>query len=445
MAAVAHDSQYIQPEDGWATAPAVLAGIGAVLCLLISSNLLVAVGIPYTLPYGSFIAKLHPGTYFILAAFLLLLLRANPVTSMLRFARRRPAAMIFAAAVVVMSAYTVASYGLSGAAFLVDTLLAPALLAIVLDHASPRARSTLFSAVVGIMAINSVLGLMEIATQARLIPYMRGDQLIVEDYFRATALQGHPLSNSLRTLVVMLCALVMVGHRRSALFLTALLFTSLLAFGSRTGLVMAVLLGAAWLVPRSWTDIRIHGLATRKRISTGFALLAGAAALGLFIAFGNLGERIFSLLYFDQSAQARVTALRAFSILSPSELWFGMGPSKIETVLFYLRQSSSVTDIENIWLVFTLQFGLLLTLMFAAALILFLWALARRSPWPVVLATIGFAVFVLSNNSLASKSQDMVVFVAAVMTAPAWASREARIHRVQQFLAGRYAFPGSAA
>jgi hypothetical protein len=67
---------------------------------------------------------------------------------------------------------------------------------------------------------------------------------------------------------------------------------------------------------------------------------------------------------------------------------------------------------------------------------LFVW-LARRQPLEIKLAVIGFAVFILSNNTLAAKSQDTVLFIATVMGASAWAATETRLHRAERYLQDR--------
>jgi hypothetical protein len=425
---------FVQPAQGWAKGPLRLAAVGIALSLLMSANLLVTAGIPYSVPYGPFVAKLHPGTYFIAAAFLWLAFRQNPFASTVEFARRQPAALALAAVALVMLVYSVVSYGPSGAAFLIDTLLAPALLALVLDAAHPSARRRVFLMVVAIMAINAVIGLAEASAQARLIPFMRGDKLIVEDFFRATALQGHPLSNAVRTLVVLLCCLSMIGRRGSGI-LVWLFIASLLAFGSRTGLVMAGALIGAWFAGRFFGSLRLGGFDPRRHLPMAIGAVVGLFTLVGLAVFTNLGQRIFSLFFFDESAKARIIVLRIFDLLTPADLLLGIGPRKIEGVLFLLSRTSTVTDIENVWLLFIMQFGLLLTVLFTIAFAGLLYSLAQRQPVEIGLAVVGFAVFMISNNALASKTQDTVMFVATVMGASAWAALAPRRQRAEDYLA----------
>ena len=425
-----------RPLAGWANGPARLAVLGVLLCGLVSSNLLMTLGIPYAVPYGSFAAKLHPGSYFILAGFLWLLLRRNPILSVLELGRRAPAPAGLAAVIAIMIAYSIAMYGLSGSAFIIDTLLIPTLLALILDCTHPFTRRRLFLFIVAILALNAVVGLAEAAFQARLIPYLRGDTVVVEDFFRSTALQGHPLANALRTLVILICALLFIGHGKAGLLIW-LFLASLLAFGSRTGIVLAGVLLGIWAVVRLSTDLRVRGLQPRRHFLMIVVTVFGLATLIALALFTSVGERIFTLFYFDESAKARFIVLQVFGLLSASDLWLGMGPRKIDNVLFLLSRTSSVTDIENVWLLFVMQFGLLLTLLFAIGLAAFLWSLARGQSLEVRLAVIAFAVFILSNNSLASKSQDMVLFVASVMGASAWESTEARLRRAQMYMVSR--------
>ena len=425
----------VPPSAGWARGAAKWAIIGVALSLLVSANLLVTLGVPYSIPSGSFFFKLHPCTYAILGAFLWVLTRGNPFVVLIECYRRSPAYMAFAGVVMAMLLYSLVRNGPSGSAFLIDTLLTPALLAMVLDQTRDVDRRRLFAVVVAIMTANAAIGVGEAILQMRVVPYLRGDQPMIEDYFRSTALSGHPLSNSLRTLVVMLCLPVMKG--RYLLLCGVILFClGLLAFGSRTGLVLAIVLGGIWLGRLFRNDLQFNGFRPREHGAALIVLAGGVLVAAVAVVATNLGQRIFESITVDDSVSARFLVMQAFGLLSSTDLWVGISPQQMDAVLFILKRTTTITDIENIWLLFIMQFGIMLTVMFAVSFAAFLWALLRNQPFEVWLAMVAFVVFIFSNNSLASKSQDFVLLVGAVMGAGGWASTDGRVRRRRAVLEG---------
>ena len=183
--------------------PLGLAILGLVLYLLLSDNLLVTLGIPYNVPRGAFPFKIHPGTYFISLGFVLLL-RGNPWQRLGKLLQLAPALSSLALVTTVIMVYALIRFGASGSGFFIDTLLAPALLGLIVLQAPSERRPVVFWIVLGLSACNAVIGIGEAAVGNRLVPYMAGDKLLVEEFFRATALGGHPLTNALRTAVLML-------------------------------------------------------------------------------------------------------------------------------------------------------------------------------------------------------------------------------------------------
>ena len=107
-------------------------------------------------------------------------------------------------------------------------------------HEPVERRPGVFWVVLLLSVLNAVIGIGEAATGARLVPYMAGDKPLVEEFFRATALGGHPLTNSLRTAVLLFAVLVLPGGLRWAL--VPLFAVALLAFGSRSALATSMAL-----------------------------------------------------------------------------------------------------------------------------------------------------------------------------------------------------------
>ena len=182
-------------------ATAGLAFLSVALTMVVSAPLLTVLGVPYDAPYGAFAFKLHPGTYVLAAAFALALAeRGNPLAELGRSLAHQPAVALHLLAVALAAAYAVARYGPSGAAFFVDSLFAPGVLALLLARLDPGTLRRLFALVVGLLALNATLGVAEQLLQARLVPLtVLGGKALEEDVFRATALMGHPLANAVVT------------------------------------------------------------------------------------------------------------------------------------------------------------------------------------------------------------------------------------------------------
>ena len=81
-------------------------------------------------------------------------------------------------------------------AYLVDTYVAPAFLAILMSKAPARFLRRLFVCMLALLLANACLGIGEARMHWHLFPYVIDGIPVTEDYFRATALEGHPLRNA---------------------------------------------------------------------------------------------------------------------------------------------------------------------------------------------------------------------------------------------------------
>ncbi len=387
-----------------ANAAATLATLGVALYGLMSDNLLVALGIPYNIPAGPLVAKLHPGTWVIGASFLWLVTGGNPLRNLTVLAKRTPAVAVLAVAALAALIDTIALYGSSGSAFVIDTFLAPCMLAFVLREAESLLARRVFVLLVVIMAANAVLGLGEAITQRHLIPYMAGDVPIIEDHFRATALGGHPLANAKRT-AEMMCAIFVLRPVGWIAMLVPLFGLALLAFGSRAALVATLGVLLAWALART-----IRGMVTRGGGGGhGLIVLLGLAALPVAAWSLDLGKRISDNFYWDTSAQSRLLVFKVFDHLDTYDLWVGIGAGSITEILDRLKGSTTLTDLENFWILLLLQFGLIFFVPLAVGLLATVYSLARAGGIPTRLAAVVFLVLASSNNSLATKTQALAL------------------------------------
>ena len=114
----------------------LLCAAGVTLYLTLGTFVLLWLGVRYEADGGPPFVKIHPGTYLILAAFLLRLLWTDhPLRTMGQLARSRPGIWLYCGGMAVIFAYALAIRGRSGVAFLVDAYVAPGLLALLLSQA----------------------------------------------------------------------------------------------------------------------------------------------------------------------------------------------------------------------------------------------------------------------------------------------------------------------
>jgi hypothetical protein len=390
----------------------------------LSAHALLHLGYPYEAPLlGPFPFKIHPGTYLMVAALLAALIsRGHPVRSGFELARREPLLVLHLGAMVSSLLWLLWRHGTSGAAFMIDTHWMPAIAAMTLLHFDDERRAYLLRLLGAFIVVNALVSLLEYALQARLIPlYLAGQPsgFAESDHFRSSALLGHPLTNSkVAALLLPLALFLPMGALRRWAYVL-LVFLSLLAFGGRAALAVALLVYGCWggiwlltsLVKGRFSYLQLTGGAV-------VAMVAIGVLSGVVIVTG-LGERIFASLYLDSSASVRLRVLSAYEHLSVDELWFGISAREIDGVALRLGLDPKYEAIENGWIYLSMQLGLLAfgawTLGFCS---LMLW-LMRKGPG---LACAGVIVFVLTastSNSFASKSIAQGLLVVYVVGAAA--------------------------
>jgi hypothetical protein len=384
---------------------------GIVAYLTLSAQGLLMIGIPYDAEWGPMIAKLHPGTWMILAGFgLLLSSYGHParVAGGLLWAQRSVA--VYCACIALTFVYSVGRYGPSGAAFIIDTLMMPAICALCVRMASAGHRHTLLKIVIGIVAVNTVIGMAESMLQYRLIPLRLGGQPeIIEDYFRPSALLGHPLNNALITATVLPAVLYlrMSALRRGALML--LLWVGVLAFGGRTSFVLATIIYGGWFALK-FALATVEGRFSYTQL-TGTAVMAvfAGAVLAWGIVESGIGERIFNSLQWDSSASVRTRIWNVFLYLSDEDMLFGVAPRNLPLLLNSIGIQEHGESIENFWLGMYLQLGAVGFVPFAVAMAsAFLW-LWTSSGSELRLSTLLFFLTASTSNSLTSKTICLVI------------------------------------
>ncbi len=411
----------------------ILMLLGLTLYLAVSDTLLSMVGIPYTASFGSFIYKLHPATYFCLLSMLFAIFSNGN-------ALRQPAQVwqnvsygLYCMVVCMLMVYTTYRYGMSGSAFLIDTLLMPAIVGLTLNLYPDTWRATLFKVILSICLANALISIVEAATQWRLEEYaVSGGTLIVDDQFRATALMGHPLGNAMVMSVAAFGMTVWCRHwllRTMAVFVFLL---SLLAFGGRTAFLLTgflVFLGAVYSV---YVAARRGRIRARHLLTCLILFGILCAILGAAVFWLDLGQRIFDGFVWDDSADVRRRSLMAFDFLSPEQILLGISPWEIDQVILRINVRNPIVVIENTWVVLSLQFGLIGLVMFAACYGFLLVQLVRGAPLAMKVGLLSFLILTSSNNALSAKTMVLVFVVSLIATSKSFVKLRARNRFLQR-------------
>ncbi|HEX7365842.1 MAG TPA: VpsF family polysaccharide biosynthesis protein [Pelobium sp.] len=226
------------------------------------------------------------------------------------------------------------------------------------------------------------------------------------DYFRATALFGHPLNNAL---IMSVLTIILFLATKETYLKMAVLTAGMLAifcFGAR-GALLGVF-GAICL------NIILNASGFTKEpsrnIKSGLMYLASfALILIVVISFTSLGDRIAGLAHVDESAEARVGSLNILQQIELRDLmWKGVSLSKIDN----LQYLSGVEIIENFYIEWLLNFGFVVTVVLLISLIRFLYKMMDNIGADIKLPILFTLIAVSSsNNSLATSTYAITILV----------------------------------
>lgn len=226
------------------------------------------------------------------------------------------------------------------------------------------------------------------------------------DYFRSTALFGHPLNNALimSVLTIILFLATKETYLKMAVLIAGML--AIFCFGAR-GALLGVF-GAIVL------NIILNALGFTKEptrnIKSGLMYLVSfALILIVVISFTSLGDRIAGLAHVDESAEARVGSLNILDQVELRDLmWKGISLAKIDN----LQYLSGVEIIENFYIEWLLNFGFVVTVVLLISLIRFLYKMMDNTgadiKFPILFTLIAVSS---SNNSLATSTYAITILV----------------------------------
>lgn len=384
--------------------------IGAICLRILVTNPLMNEFVEYTTEKGAIYEKIHFGTYALLAVAAIVPLFRPIRLEIWEVAPFR--ALLFFGFWVLAIALGLAAIGRGGSAgYLIDSYVAAAAAGLTLFMLPLEMRRTAGHAMLVILMASALIGIGEVATGTRFLPYDVG-----ELDFRPTGLMGHPLNQGLM-LAAGIGFLVASRLRLSVKLLGAtLLLIGTAAAGARTATIMAAIAIFACLMLTRWQNVDAARQSSMKLMVLAFAAIATLPAIGLLIGAGFLDRFEGGLI--DESAMARLDVYRVFEYVSWRDIIAGTDIAVIQNIV---ETRLDLLYIESTPVILTFQLGLPGALFFTG-LVVFLFAhLLRLNGRAAAIGTAIFFVVALSNNHLSTKMATVtmvVVMLVAFMQRP---------------------------
>lgn len=414
-----------EPLAAFGTAAAVAA------LFTLSPIFLEAHGYAYETSGGSAISKVHPASLIALAALgMRFIASRRPLRTAWRVMAQDRGVILYLGIYACLSAYAIIVLETPFTP-LIDTLLLPLIFLLLLRDLDERFLRILAIMVAALLALNACIALAEFLSGWRLVTIPVPDDVTSDptrsdahfdwraqlaEEWRATALLGHPLQNGLVAGAFVLC-LASAGSRWLPsvwrLPLLALQIVSLFAFGARTSLVLSLTLAAflgafklaVMLIERRRADLRVLALFCFAA-PFAFALIAHAWEVGFF-------DKTLARFAFDaDSTHARLAMFDMFEPMSWNALLFAPDPQVVAT---WQRVLGLEFGIESSWIGLILIYGIFMSLLFVAGLVIFSASLVRAAGRGATLVLSFYFVVASTAATLSAKTTTFAMMTILVL------------------------------
>ena len=357
---------------------------------------------PYETRGAPLIFKIHPGSYLIFACAAFSGLR--PVQPDGR-ALILPSALLVALAVSGV-AWTSLTGNVLAIGGLFDLYLVAAAGLFVMSRFSGGERALIFRVVVGALAINLLVMVIEFVIQRRLISQWNALT------FRPAGFAGHPLAAGLMYATIAPLAVRLKLPLVLKIGLSSLAVAAVLISGARFASIVAVLALPITTLVALRTE---PGRAGAQQWATWLQLVLMATALPLVAAaamMGGLGYRFAGSLV-DQSSLKRLNDFQLLNYISPHDWWFGGDTGSLQR---WSEQLFKGDSIESPIVIGIFIYGLPLTIVILGLAAAALLILALRSATIERISVVCFFIIANSSNGLMAKGS-ILLFVVVVIAA----------------------------
>lgn len=372
------------------------------LAFVFGHYLLESLGVQYVSQGGSPLFKIHIYSYILIFSVVILFLRfgMNKMLSQLhQFGKTWFISMSCYSLVVL---YALSKYGISGIAYLVDTILAPIICLMLVFRLDKSSIETIVRLLAWLIFINSLVAIGEMIFHVRVLETGYGES----GYFRSTALLNHPLNNGLIT--ACLTPLLYDKTRVKPVIYFIVVFLALFSFGGRTALAVFSIF-SLFSVKNSVTALFNSGDTRKVTFVLISMLLAILFVIGILVVT-PIGARIFENLKIDGSAQARFDLFIILNELSFTEWLFGASSELTSNLEFFI----GIEVVENYLVGWIMSYGIIVTLLLFLATYGLLYKVFFVGDLNQKIAIAAFFLVSISNNSLSSKTPALLFLYIAV-------------------------------
>ena len=393
----------------------ILCLIGFFLYGILSDPLLHKIGINYSGDEGKFYEKVHPATLFVFLSFFCFLLeQQNIIIKIINITENHKEYVFLLFVYILIFFYMATRSGFTGLAFLLDTHISTVLCAIILSYSSRQQSNIALNVFVILAIINSLIGIGEASTQTRIFEFDHNWEVLKEEHFRASAFLGHPLNNAIFTSMALFITLARDYNKITKSFIITILFISLVAFGGRAALGFSILAMTfisvifiyKFLQARKYTVQQIF-------ILIGVMIIAPICLIAiLYLTINsNIGERIAEHNIWDNSANTRLLAFKAFDYMTSEEIFLGISPNRLTDIMYRMSLKYNLADIENPWIIMFMFTGGIIFPIWLLATCLFVYHLQHKTPLIVKMVVIAYFVIASTANSFGRKDVNYPIMV----------------------------------
>jgi hypothetical protein len=351
---------------------------------------------------------------------MLIFSKRDPLEQIIRISREQTAYFCFILIYILIFVYWLLR-GSKGVGLILDIHIVMPICAVIFCYAPRSYCRTIVYLFIALATLNSAVGIFESATHTRLFNFDPDWEVLNQDYVRASAFLGHPLTNAAFTAVSLF---VLLGVRlptylKSIIFLILLL--SLVAFGGRSALGFSLLGLVVLGIREARRYTKSHRLTVMRFIVLISSLLIiPLLFLSLFygILHSGMGERLLAYSSLnDESAEVRLWSLHVFDYMSPTDIVMGVNNDEISSIATHVGVAAPTTDIENPWILMLLFLGALLFPVWLAGLSCCLWRLMAGAPLPLKFAIIEYFCIASTSNSFGRKDAIYMLLAGIVVCA----------------------------
>ena len=400
------------------------------LSLFIASPLLNAIGYPHAKEFAAGYFKVLPTTY-LAVLFLIIFVHRSKNVMFATFVNYKHH-FYYLTFLSCLLLFLIFVKNANSIAFIFDTFFTTICFSIIYPKSNFSLNKIVLTILLSFYLVNCLLASVEKGFNFNLLEPVIG---VGDNGLRATSLHGHPLNNALVTVIIMsFIYLSEIKHKNKFLLIGII---SLISFGARGalygfgGLTFVFLLNKVIFNLNTTSESYLKYKNRKSNVSQIILMLSCLITSYYLITDTRYGERLNSVSYFDEgSAGVRISVLKIFDYYSFSDLIWGLSAAKVDNLKYLL----DLPVIENFWIQWLLTFGLIFTLIFSIFLIRMLFKQLRfyKNNEKIYLVST-FLVVASTNNSLATSTAALIVFVICSFVFPSTINSKDLVSKSHKF------------